>query len=83
DSGRCLLRCRRLAVPVKDTIKRAKGGDGATVPEGCMVENTPDRSTLYAVQTPQCSTGPPIWRRWMNWIRPAPASSPTTAACSS
>ena len=42
------------AVPVKDTIKQAKGGDGKTVPEGCMVENTPDRSTLYAVQTPQC-----------------------------
>ena len=42
------------AVPVKDTVKQAKGGDGKTVPEGCMVENTPDRSTLYAVQTPQC-----------------------------
>ena len=42
------------AVPVKDTIKQAKGGDGKTVPEGCRVENTPDRSTLYAVQTPQC-----------------------------
>ena len=42
------------AVPVKDTIKQAKGGSGKTVPEGCMVENTPDRSTLYAVQTPQC-----------------------------
>ena len=42
------------AVPVKDTIKQAKGGNGKTVPEGCMVENTPDRSTLYAVQTPQC-----------------------------
>ena len=42
------------AVPVKDTIKQAKGGGGKTVPEGCMVENTPDRSTLYAVQTPQC-----------------------------
>ena len=41
------------AVPVKDTIKQAKGGNGKTVPEGCMVENTPDRSTLYAVQTPQ------------------------------
>ena len=39
---------------MKDTIKQAKGGDGKTVPEGCMVENTPDRSTLYAVQTPQC-----------------------------
>ena len=37
------------AVPVKDTIKQAKGGNGKTVPEGCMVENTPDRSTLYAV----------------------------------
>ena len=42
------------AVPVKDTIKQAKGGNGKTVPEGCMVENTPDRNTLYAVQTPQC-----------------------------
>lgn len=42
------------AVPVKDTIKQAKDGNGKTVPEGCMVENTPDRSTLYAVQTPQC-----------------------------
>ena len=42
------------AVPVKDTIKQAKGGNGKTVPEGCMGENTPDRSTLYAVQTPQC-----------------------------
>ena len=42
------------AVPVKDTIKQAKGGSGKTVPVGCMVEDTPDRSTLYAVQTPQC-----------------------------
>ncbi len=42
------------AVPVKDTIKQAKGGSGKTVPAGCMVEGTPDRSTLYAVQTPQC-----------------------------
>ena len=42
------------AVPVKDTIKQAKGGSGKTVPAGCMVEDTPDRSTLYAVQTPQC-----------------------------
>ena len=32
------------AVPVKDTIKIAVGG---------VVERTPDRSTLYAVQTPQ------------------------------
>ncbi|MGN0707017.1 MAG: 2-C-methyl-D-erythritol 2,4-cyclodiphosphate synthase [Faecalibacterium sp.] len=42
------------AVPVKDTIKQAKHGDGKTVPEGCTVSATPDRSTLYAVQTPQC-----------------------------
>ena len=47
-------RCGAAAPAVKDTIKQAKGGDGKTVPEGCMVENTPDRSTLYAVQTPQC-----------------------------
>lgn len=32
------------AVPVKDTIKIAKN---------CVIQNTPDRSTLFAVQTPQ------------------------------
>lgn len=32
------------AVPVKDTVKAARGG---------IVTSTPDRSTLYAVQTPQ------------------------------
>ena len=42
------------AVPVKDTIKQAVRGDGKTVPANCMVSSTPDRSTLYAVQTPQC-----------------------------
>ena len=34
------------AVPVKDTVKIA-AADG-------LVQSTPDRSTLYAVQTPQC-----------------------------
>ena len=42
------------AVPVKDTIKQAVRGDGKTVPPNCIVAETPDRSTLYAVQTPQC-----------------------------
>ena len=42
------------AVPVKDTIKLAACGDGKTVPDACPVQATPDRSTLYAVQTPQC-----------------------------
>ena len=42
------------AVPVKDTIKQAVRGDGKTVPPDCIVAETPDRSTLYAVQTPQC-----------------------------
>ena len=42
------------AVPVKDTIKQATRGDGKKVPAKCVVETTPDRSTLYAVQTPQC-----------------------------
>jgi len=32
------------AIPVKDTIKAVQGG---------IVKNTPDRSTLFAVQTPQ------------------------------
>ena len=45
------------AVPVKDTVKRAVRGDGKTVPEQCMVTDTPDRSTLYAVQTPQLTQG--------------------------
>ena len=42
------------AVPVKDTVKQAVRGDGKTVPADCRVFGTPDRSTLYAVQTPQC-----------------------------
>ena len=42
------------AVPVKDTIKRGTSGDGRTVPELCLVDFTPDRASLYAVQTPQC-----------------------------
>ncbi len=43
------------AVPVKDTIKQSvQGGDGKTVPEGCLVGATPERSSLFAVQTPQC-----------------------------
>ena len=42
------------AVPVKDTIKAAVRGDGKAVPADCTVNATPDRSTLYAVQTPQC-----------------------------
>ena len=42
------------AVPVKDTIKAAARGSGKTVPDACLVYTTPDRSTLYAVQTPQC-----------------------------
>ena len=42
------------AVPVKDTIKRGTPGDGRTVPPQCLVDFTPDRASLYAVQTPQC-----------------------------
>lgn len=41
-------------MPVKDTVKQALAGDGRIVPPDCMVQATPDRSTLYAVQTPQC-----------------------------
>lgn len=42
------------AVPVKDTIKRGTPGDGRTVPDQCLVNFTPERASLYAVQTPQC-----------------------------
>ena len=42
------------AVPLKDTVKRGTPGDGRTVPASCLVDVTPDRSRLYAVQTPQC-----------------------------
>lgn len=38
------MRRRRPAIPVKDTIKRAADG---------VVTETPDRSELFAVQTPQ------------------------------
>ena len=41
------------AVPVKDTIKAAVRGSGKTVPESCFVHATPDRSTLWQIQTPQ------------------------------
>lgn len=41
-------------VPVKDTIKRGTPGDGRTVPDQCLVNFTPERASLYAVQTPQC-----------------------------
>lgn len=40
----CKYGCAAAAVPVKDTIKQAENG---------VVVNTPQRSTLYAVQTPQ------------------------------
>ena len=42
------------AVPVKDTVKLAGAGNGKETPENCLVEATPDRNCLYAVQTPQC-----------------------------
>lgn len=42
------------AVPVKDTIKQAQAGSGKAVPSPCRVVATPDRNTLYAMQTPQC-----------------------------
>ena len=32
----------------------AARGNGKIVPDACLVYTTPDRSTLYAVQTPQC-----------------------------
>lgn len=51
-AGRC--GAAAPAVPVKDTIKQAMQGDGKTVPPECMVHATPERSSLYAVQTPQC-----------------------------
>ncbi len=42
------------AVPVKDTIKAAARAMAKPCPGACAVHATPDRSTLYAVQTPQC-----------------------------
>ena len=46
------------AVPLKDTVKRGTPGDGRTVPASCLVDVTPDRSSLYAVQTPQTFSYP-------------------------
>lgn len=44
--------CAIPALPVKDTIKRGKSG---------FVQETPDRSTLYAVQTPQVFRFSVLW----------------------
>jgi 2-C-methyl-D-erythritol 4-phosphate cytidylyltransferase len=50
DAGNCLAAAQRhgaavLAVPVKDTVKIVE-------PDGCIA-STPERSTLWAIQTPQ------------------------------
>lgn len=71
------------AVPVKDTIKTAARGNGKTVPDACLVYTTPDRSTLYAVQTLSALTAQSTLLRWKSWMPKKPALSPTTAACSS
>jgi len=49
-----------LAVPVKDTIKKSTGSEGADVPKPCLSEidlpeitETVDRSKLWHAQTPQ------------------------------
>lgn len=44
--------CAVPAVPVKDTVKLVKNG---------FVEGTPERSALYAVQTPQAFCFPVLW----------------------
>lgn len=71
------------AVPVKDTIKQAVPGDGKTVPEACLVHSTPDRSTLYAVQTPQCFDRAQYLAALQELDAEKPGWSPMTAACSS
>lgn len=50
--------CAIPAVPVKDTIKRAKSG---------LVEETPDRSTLYTVQTPQAFRFSVLWEAFESY----------------
>ena len=42
------------AAVITAALEAAARGDGKTVPPDCAVQTTPDRSTLYAVQTPQC-----------------------------
>ena len=42
------------ALAEAEAMGAAARGDGKTVPPDCAVQTTPDRSTLYAVQTPQC-----------------------------
>lgn len=56
------------AVPVKDTIKVAG-------PSG-LVQNTPDRATLYAVQTPQCFARSLYWQA-LQQVDPAKADAVT------
>lgn len=57
------------AIPVKDTIKVAQAG---------VVQSTPDRGQLFAVQTPRCLTGPSSRRPWVR-RRQRACPSPTTA----
>ena len=42
------------AAVITAALAAAARGDGKPVPPDCAVQTTPDRSTLYAVQTPQC-----------------------------
>lgn len=51
------------AVPVRDTVKQARDG---------VVENTPDRSALFAVQTPQCFQADIIRAALMDAVQNAP-----------
>lgn len=61
------------AVPVKDTVKVAD-------PSGRVLD-TPDRATLYAVQTPQCFRRALYTRRLPPSRGKKPALSPMIAAC--
>ena len=72
------------AVPVKDTVKTAKRGDGKTVPEGCMrAPKRPTAAPCMRCRRPSASTGLLTSPRWTSWTQKRPASSPTIAACSS
>ena len=71
-SGGC-HRGGRPAVPVKDTIKVAGPGG--------VVQATPDRATLFAVQTPQCFSRALYLRALAAVQANRPILSPTIAAC--
>lgn len=69
----CVIRCEAciVALPVKDTIKEVSDG---------IITGTPDRSTLYAAQTPQCFKAGILLDAYRKWKKDGRNYIPTDDA---